>query len=44
MALVSGVAVLALFSLISLLLGKEDRRRGPDPFDSIPFTMWYGRR
>jgi hypothetical protein len=43
--LVSGIGLLALFSLISLLLGKEDRRRhGPDPLDSIPFTMWYGRR
>jgi hypothetical protein len=44
MALVSGFGLLALFSLISLLLGKEDRRRGADPIDSIPFSMWYGRR
>jgi len=44
MALVSGFGLLALFSLISLLLGKEDRRNGPDPIDSIPFSMWYGRR
>lgn len=44
MALVSGIGILALFSLISLLLGNEDRRHGPDPLDSVPFPLWTGRR
>jgi hypothetical protein len=35
---VVGLGFLALFSAISIMLGNEDRRRGPDPRDDI--RLW----
>jgi hypothetical protein len=38
-----GIGFLALFSILSILLGSEDPRR-PDPRDDIRFWMRYGIR
>jgi hypothetical protein len=41
---VFGLAFLALFSVISSLLGNEDSRRNADPTDELFFWTLYGRR
>jgi hypothetical protein len=45
MALATGFGLLALFSLISILIGTEDHRRRPaDPRDDLFIWMNVGRR
>lgn len=44
MVLATGLGLLALFSLISILLGSEDPRRPADPRDDILFWLRYGVR
>lgn len=44
MALATGFGLLALFSLISILLGSEDRRRAADPRDDLLVWMNLARR
>ena len=41
---VFGLAFLALFSVISTVLGNEDPRRNADPRDELFFWTLYGRR
>ena len=39
------IALLALFSLLSILLGSDDgRHRTYPPKDDFPIWLWYGRR
>jgi hypothetical protein len=40
---VIGLGFLALFSVISILLGNEDRRPGMDPRSDIPLFTRYTR-
>lgn len=44
MALATGFGLLALFALISILLGSEDRRQTPDPRDDLFVWMNVARR
>lgn len=44
MALATGFGLLALFSLISLLLGDEDARTSFDPRDDTNLWMFLVRR
>ena len=39
-----GIAFLALFSVISILLGHEEPRSGTDPRDDLTLWMRYGIR
>ena len=39
-----GFAVLALFSVLSIVLGNEDSRRGADPRDDLALWMRLGAR
>jgi hypothetical protein len=39
-----GIGFLALFSLISILLGNDDPRPGDDPQDDIRIWMRFGVR
>ena len=39
-----GLGFLALFSVISILLGNEDPRHTPDPRDDIGLWMRFGVR
>ena len=41
---VIGIAFLALFSVISILLGNEEPRSGDDPRDDLTLWMRYGIR
>ena len=41
---VIGIGFLALFSLISILLGDEDPRNGADPRDDMRTWMRFGLR
>lgn len=43
MALATGFGLLALFALISILLGTEDRRRADDPRDDVLLWMNLAR-
>jgi len=39
-----GLGFLALFSVISIVLGNEDPRPGTDPRDELPLWMRFGAR
>jgi len=39
-----GLALLVLFSLIGLVAGDEDPRRGVDPRDDLPLWIRFGLR
>ena len=41
---VFGLAVLALFSVISLVLGNEDPRRQADPSDDLGYWALFSHR
>ncbi len=42
MVIVAGIAFLALFSLVSILLGSEDGREAPDPTGQIATWILFG--
>ena len=44
MVLVAGLVLLALFSLISILLGSEDGGEKTDPYRSVATWVRYGLR
>ncbi len=44
MVLATGFGLLALFSLISILLGSEDPRQTPDPREDPIFWLRFGLR
>jgi hypothetical protein len=44
MVLVAGLVLLALFSLISILLGSEDGRETTDPYRSVATWVRFGLR
>jgi hypothetical protein len=39
-----GIAFLALFSVVSILLGREEPRPGADPRDDLTLWMRFGIR
>jgi hypothetical protein len=41
---VFGLGILALFSVLSIVLGHEDPRRTADPRDELPFWVGFGTR
>ena len=41
---VFGLGILALFSVISTVLGHEDPRRNADPADELFYWTQFGRR